>query len=76
MSTSEIALKWSLAAEGITCCLIGTRSVDRLEKNVRAAASRLNGEIRERLNCVTATLKEKLGSSFDFYESVENNRTR
>jgi len=76
MSSSEIALKWALAAKGITCCLIGTRSVERLEKNVRAAASRLDGDTKERLNCVTTDLKEKLGPSFDYYESFENNRTR
>ena len=75
MSTSEIALQWSLAAEGITCSLIGTRSVDRLEKNVEAASKQLDDNIRERLNDVTADLKEKLGPSFDYYESFENNRT-
>ncbi len=76
MSISEIALKWALGTEGITCSLIGTRSVDRLEQNVRAAAKQLDGDIRQRLDEVTADLKNKLGPSFDFYESVENNRTR
>ena len=76
MSISEIALKWALGKAGLTCSIIGTRSGDRLEQNVRAAAKRLDGDIRQRLDEVTADLKNKLGPSFDFYESVENNRTR
>jgi len=76
MSTAEIATRWALAGPGITCCLVGVRSARRLEDNVRAAAEPLAPDIRERLNAATRPLLEKLGDSFDYYESVENNRTR
>jgi len=72
----EIATKWALAAEGITCCLVGVRSVRKLEEDVRAAETSLPPEIVTRLNAATQPLLEKLGDSFDFYESRANNRTR
>jgi aryl-alcohol dehydrogenase-like predicted oxidoreductase len=76
MTTAELATKWALAGRGITCCLVGVRSVRRLEENVRAAAETLPPGIIERLNAATRPLLEKLGDSFDYYESVANNRTR
>jgi aryl-alcohol dehydrogenase-like predicted oxidoreductase len=76
MTMAEIATKWALAGQGITCCLIGARSVRKLEDNVRAAAQPLPAEIIEKLNRVTQPVLDKLGNSFDYYESFENNRTR
>jgi aryl-alcohol dehydrogenase-like predicted oxidoreductase len=76
VSTAGLATKWALAAQGIACCLIGVRSVRRLEENVRAAAEPLAPAIIERLNAATQPLLEKLGDSSDYYESVANNRTR
>lgn len=76
MTMPEIAAKWTLAARGITCSLIGVRSVRRLEDNVRAAAQPLPPEIVAKLNAATKPVLDKLGNSFDYYESLENNRTR
>lgn len=76
MTMVEVATKWALAGRGITCCLIGARKVARLDENVRAAARPLSSDIIHELNTVTRPLLEKLGESFDYYESVENNRTR
>jgi aryl-alcohol dehydrogenase-like predicted oxidoreductase len=76
MTMPEIALKWALAGRGITCCLIGVRSVRRLEDNVRAAAEPLPAPIVEKLNVVTKPVLDTLGNSFDYYESFENDRTR
>jgi aryl-alcohol dehydrogenase-like predicted oxidoreductase len=76
MTTAELATKWALAGQGIACCLVGVRSVRRLEENARAAAAALPLGIVERLNAATLPLLEKLGDGFDYYESVANNRTR
>ena len=76
MTMAELATKWALAGQGITCCLIGARSVRKLEENVRAAAAPLPPEVVEKLNHATQPLLDKLGNSFDYYESYENNRTR
>ncbi len=76
MAMAEIATKWALAGRGITCCLIGTRSVRKLEENLRAAEQPLPTVIVEKLNRVTQPLLDKLGNSLDCYESFQNDRTR
>jgi myo-inositol catabolism protein IolS len=76
MTMAEIATKWALACQGITCCLIGARSVRKLEENVRAAAQPLSAGIVEQLNRVTQPVLEKLANSLDCYESFEDDRTR
>jgi aryl-alcohol dehydrogenase-like predicted oxidoreductase len=76
MTMPEISAKWALAGHGITCSLIGVRSVRRLEENVRSAARPLPSAIVAKLNAATKPVLDKLGNSFDYYESFENNRTR
>ena len=76
MAMPELATKWALAGQGITCCLIGARKVPKLEANVRAAAQPLHPDVIQQLNIATQPVLDKLGDSFDYYESLENNRTR
>jgi len=76
LTMAEVAIKWALAGQGITCCLIGARNVRRLEENLRAAVEPLPPDVVERLTCATQPVLDKLGNSFDYYESFENNRTR
>jgi len=76
LALPELALKWAVANRDLTCSLVGSRSVDKLELNARAAEQPLPVEVVERLNAITDPLKELLGRSFDFYESPENDRTR
>ena len=72
----ELALRWALAGPGISCCLIGARKVSKLEENVRVATQPLSTDIIQKLNLITQPVLEQLGNSFDYYESVKNNRTR
>jgi len=72
----ELALRWTVANPDLACNLVGSRSVSELEANVRAVARPLPAEIVARLNAITDPLKERLGRSFDYYESPENDRTR
>lgn len=76
MTMAEIATKWALAGQGITCCLIGARSVRKLEENVRAATEPLPASVRDRLNRITQPVLDRLGNSLDCYESFANDRTR
>lgn len=76
MTLPEIALKWTFAGRGITSSLCGSRTVSQLQMNVAAAAEPLALEIIEELNQATQPLFEKLGPSFDYYESPANDRTR
>jgi aryl-alcohol dehydrogenase-like predicted oxidoreductase len=73
---AELALGWAAAKPGMTCTLVGSRSVEKLEANVRAVERPLPTEIVARLNAITDPLKQRLGPSFDYYESPENDRTR
>jgi len=73
---SGLALAWTLANPGLTCSLVGSRTVAQLEANLRAAAPPLAADVVARLNGITHPLKERLGRSFDYYESPENDRTR
>jgi aryl-alcohol dehydrogenase-like predicted oxidoreductase len=76
ITTADIALKWAVAAKGITCALVGTQNLKRLEANVQAVEEPLPDEIIKRLNTLTQALKDKLGPGLDIFESVENDRTR
>jgi aryl-alcohol dehydrogenase-like predicted oxidoreductase len=71
-----LALKWAVANTDVACTLVGSRSVEKLEANVRAVEQPLAAEVVARLNAITDPLKERLGRSFDYYESPENDRTR
>lgn len=75
-SSADLALKWAVAAKGITCALVGTQNLQRLEHNAQTIQEELPAEILERLNLISQSLKEKLGSSLDVFESVENDRSR
>ncbi len=75
MTMVEVAVKWAVANKAVTCALVGARNRTELEANVRAVSEPLAPEIVEKLNAVTAPVMEALGPGFDYYESVENDRT-
>lgn len=76
MTMPEIAIKWAIANPAITCVLAGSRNVKELKANVEAVEKPLPKEAVEKLNLVTDKLKHKLGTSFDYYETAANDRTR
>ena len=75
LTTSELALKWACAGEGITSSLCGSRNVASLQANLKAAAEPLEPAVVAELNQLTTPLLEALGPSFDYYESAANDRT-
>lgn len=72
----QLALKWAMARSGITSSLCGSRNLQELQQNLKAAQEPLAPEIIEELDAATAPLLKKLGPSFDYYESPVNDRTR
>ena len=76
LTTSELALKWACAGEGITSSLCGARDIAALEANIEAARKPLALEIIAALNLATQPLFEALGPSFDYYESPASDRTK
>ena len=75
LTMPQIALKWAIANKAISCTLAGARNKAELEDNVNSVKEPLTKDIVEKLNKVTDNLKEKLGRSFDYYETVSNYRT-
>jgi len=73
---AQVALKWSISRSGISCSIVGARSLQQLETNVESALLDLPDDVIEELNKITRPLKEKLGPSFDYFESRANDRTR
>jgi aryl-alcohol dehydrogenase-like predicted oxidoreductase len=75
LTMPQIALKWAIANREISCTLAGARNIAKLEDNVQSVKESLTEDIVEKLNKVTDNLKEKLGRSFDYYETASNDRT-
>ena len=76
LATSELALQWACAGDGITSSLCGVRDVAALQANIKAAAAPLDPAVRTELNRITQPLLEALGPSFDYYEHPANDRTK
>lgn len=76
MTMPQIALKWALAGDGITCALVGARNQAELKDNIDSASRPLSAAVVADLNAATKPLLDKLGPGFDYYESVANDRTR
>ncbi len=76
LTTSELALKWACAGEGITSSLCGARNVAALRENIRAALEPLAPAVEVELRRLTEPLLAALGPSFDYYEDPANDRTR
>jgi aryl-alcohol dehydrogenase-like predicted oxidoreductase len=75
MSVQELALKWAIAGVGITSSLCGSRNMRNLNQNLKATREPLAPDIIQQLNAATKPLLDKLGPSFDYYESISNDRT-
>jgi aryl-alcohol dehydrogenase-like predicted oxidoreductase len=76
MSMPELALKWAVADQRITCALAGARNQSELESNVQAIEKPLDKAIVEKLNMATEELKMVLENHFDYYENKLNDRTK
>ena len=76
LATSELALQWACAGDGVTSSLCGVRDVAALRTNIKAAAEPLDPAVRAELNRITQPLLDALGPSFDYYEHPANDRTK
>ena len=72
----QIAVKWAVARQGMTCALTGARTLSELDQNVQAVCEPLTPDVIRALDEVTSRLNEHLGPSFDYYENTNNDRTR
>jgi len=74
-TVSKLALAWCVARSAVTCTLAGARNTQQLEENARAFDSPLPADAIRRLDDISLPLKEKMGPSFDYWESSANDRT-
>ena len=75
LTMTEAAIGWAVANDAITCALVGARNIGQLESNVRAVSGPLAPDAVQKLNAATQPVLDKLGPSFDYYESRANDRT-
>ncbi|MBN1864305.1 MAG: aldo/keto reductase [Victivallales bacterium] len=75
LSMPALAIKWAVANPAITCALVGARSIAELEDNIEFVRRPIPRDIYEKLDVATRPLMEKMGLGFDYYESIENDRT-
>ncbi len=75
LTTAELALRWTIANQQVTCALVGTQNPKRLKANIEAANEPLPAEVVHRLNTVTEALKGSLGPGLDIFENVQRDRT-
>jgi len=73
---AQLAIKWMVANQDITCTLVGASSLKQLQENIEAVREPLPAEIVAALNKVTLPVKEALGNHIDYFESEENDRTK
>jgi aldo/keto reductase family protein len=63
LTLPELALKWAVANRDVACTLVGSRSVSKLEANVRAVEHAPPAEMIGRFNAITDPLKERLAEA-------------
>lgn len=74
MPIGDLALAWALANPAITCVLAGSRNIEQLEGNLRAAARQLTAAQLTQLNAATADVLRLLGPHPDYYQGANDQR--
>jgi aryl-alcohol dehydrogenase-like predicted oxidoreductase len=64
-----VSLAWVLAQPTVASAIVGARSVEQMEANVRGMQINLSGEVVQSLNAATDEVKQILGSNPDIWES-------
>ena len=66
---ADVSLAWLLAQKGVTSVLVGARNAEQAHQNILSAQASVSPGMMERLNAVSAPLKEKLGPSADMWQN-------
>ncbi len=72
--TPALSLAWAMANDGISCTLVGSRTVNELKMNIETSLLKLPPDIIEELNRLSDPVLKKLGPDIDYYESREKSR--
>lgn len=66
---AQVTLSWLLSQPGIASIIVGARSPEQININVKAAELKLPPEILKQLTLASEDLKKKLGSNPDMWQS-------
>lgn len=72
---ATVALAWVLGRPGVTCTLVGCRTVAQLRENVTALRLPLPAASRQALAAATDDVKARLGPGLDYYQGREEPRS-
>ena len=64
---SQLAIAWTLAKQGITCMLVGTRNTDELNMNLRVFEYSPTMSVIKELDRLTLPLLKKMGTNLDYF---------
>jgi myo-inositol catabolism protein IolS len=73
---ADLALAWAMANPAITCTIVGCRTADQLEDNVRALSIELPAELLASLEQATAPILARLGPTVDYFQAAHDSRCR
>ena len=73
---ANVALAWVMSRPGLASAVAGARSPEQIARNVTAMEVTLSPEVISRLDVATDALKNKLGPNADYWNTMENARTR
>jgi aryl-alcohol dehydrogenase-like predicted oxidoreductase len=76
ISMADLSMAWLLAQPGVASIIVGARNESQVKRNVQSIKISLSSEIINKLNQITAPLKEKLGSNADMWQGSEDSRIR
>lgn len=74
LSMTHLALAWVVHQPGIACALTGIRRRTQLDEAIAGVSVRLSPSLLERLDRLTAPLKEQLGPGADYFQALEDSR--
>lgn len=72
---ADLAFKWVVANQLMTCNLFGVSTAQQVRANVEAIEEPLAPDLVEALNEATQPLKQALGNHIDLFEGAANDRT-
>ncbi|MCL2544737.1 MAG: aldo/keto reductase [Clostridia bacterium] len=70
----QLAIAWTLSRTGVASTLVGSRTVQELDENLRAASLALAPDVVAEIDRISQPVLDALGSNPDYYESAENTR--
>lgn len=73
-SVADVSLAFAMQCQGISCTLVGSRTLQELSANIAAAQRVLPEETLELLKKLSKPVWDKLGNSPDYYENRKVSR--